>query len=76
MGEKKMKFSRGGPKPVHQPGTAKGEEVKQKHGQEVGRHAKEGTGKNRPAAKATGEASSRVAPSNPIDPNSPTILAP
>ena len=76
MGEQNWKSSQNPPEPVHQPGTPKGEELPRRRGKEAGRYRNKAGEGNRPAGKSRGEASSRVAPSNPIDPNSPTILAP
>jgi hypothetical protein len=64
------------PEPAHQPGTGKGEEKVQTEGREPGRQDTGTQGANRPTGKTTGQESSGVTPSNPVDPQSPHLPTP
>jgi hypothetical protein len=60
-------------RPAHTPGVRKGEDIKTDAGQEPGRRDTGTTGAGRPAGKSTGRDSSTVAPTDPIDPESPDM---
>ena len=57
----------------HTPGVRKGEEIVKEEGKEPGRKDTGTTGAGRPAGKSTGRDSSTVAPTDPIDPESPDM---
>ena len=61
------------PKPVHQAGSRKGEEMPRQAGKEPGRHTTGITGADRPAGKATPRNASGVVTKGPIDPQSPYL---
>ncbi len=52
----------GAPKPVHQPGARKGEEIVQDEGKEPGRRDTSKTGANRPAGKSDARDATSVDP--------------
>ncbi len=60
-------------KPSHSTGTRKGEEVAHDEGQEAGRTDSGTSGAGRPTGTRTGRDSSTVAPTEPIDPDSPDM---
>jgi hypothetical protein len=60
-------------RPAHAPGTRKGEEIVREEGKEKGREDTGETGAGRPAGTRTGRDASTVAPSDPIDPESPNL---
>jgi hypothetical protein len=59
--------------PRHHPGARKGEDIANDEGRESGRHEKESTGAKRPAGGRTARDSTRINPTDPIDPKSPKI---
>lgn len=61
------------PDPVHEPGTRKGEDVKDKEGKESGRQDEGATGNKRPAGTSTARDSTKINPQDPIDPDSPNM---
>jgi hypothetical protein len=61
------------PDPVHEPGTRKGEEIREKEGKEPGRHESGQTGNKRPAGTSTARDSTSINPQDPIDPDSPNM---
>lgn len=66
------------PKPTHQPGMGKGEEMIEEEGKEPGRQDTGTTGAGRPAGTSTSRDSTGINPENegPIDPNSPPMPPP
>lgn len=58
---------------THTPGVRKGEEIVKKEGKEPGRKDTGTTGAGRPAGTSKGRDSSTVAPTDPIDPDSPDL---
>jgi len=64
--------------PAHQPGSRKGEEMKQSEGEEPGRHESGESGSDRPTGTATARNSTSINPDaeNPIDPQSPNMPPP
>ena len=64
--------------PAHQPGSRKGEEMKQSEGQEPGRHESGETETGRPAGHSTARDATSINPDaeNPIDPQSPQMPPP
>jgi hypothetical protein len=61
--------------PAHQPGSRKGEEMKQGEGKESGRHESGETETGRPVGHSTARDSTSINPDaeNPIDPQSPNM---
>jgi len=64
--------------PAHQPGSRKGEEMKQGEGKESGRHEGSETGTGRPVGHSTARDATSINPDaeNPIDPQSPKMPPP
>jgi hypothetical protein len=62
------------PKPVHTPGTRKGEEMTRMQGKESGRYNTERTGiSGRASGKSTPRDVSSIVSKGPIDPRSPYL---
>jgi hypothetical protein len=61
------------PEPVHQPGTAKGEERLQREGKEPGLYHDETAGAERRTGKATPRIASGIVTKGAIDPSSPYL---
>jgi hypothetical protein len=64
--------------PAHQPGSRKGEEMKQSEGKEPGRHEDGETETGRPVGHSTARDATSINPDaeNPIDPQSPKMPPP
>lgn len=59
--------------PRHHPDARKGEEIVRDEGVEPGRRDREPTGAGRPAGERDGRDSTRVNPTQPVDPASPKM---
>lgn len=66
----------GRPSPVRQPGTRKGEEMRNSKGKEAGRHHTEKTSAGRQTGKSTPRDASGIVTTGPIDPRSPYLPPP
>ena len=64
------------PRPIHQTGTRKGEEIPREEGREAGRHDAEQTGAGRRSGRATPRIASGIVTKGPIDPQSPYLPPP
>ena len=64
------------PKPDHQPGTSKGEDLVKKKGSDSGRHDTESNEAGRSSGKTDISKDKKVASQAPVDPNSPHLQTP